>query len=233
MISCNIIQKIYNKIFCKYINESYSQEGEDMILSRYFDGQLKGFYIDIGAHHPKRFSNTYIFYKRGWSGINIDAMPGSMSEFNKFRSRDINIESAISLEPSELTFNIFKEPALNTFSNELAQYRESLNLGYEVIKKIKIYTKRLDTILNDKLLINQIIDFMSIDVEGLDLEVLQSNNWDLYKPKIILIEILTSKLSDIEKDPISIYLREKKYHIYAKCVNTVFYRNDSEIDSKL
>ena len=123
MISRNIIQKIYNKIFCKYINESYSQEGEDMILSRYFDGQLKGFYIDIGAHHPKRFSNTYIFYKRGWSGINIDAMPGSMYEFNKYRSRDINIESAISLEPSELTFNIFKEPALNTFSNELAQYR--------------------------------------------------------------------------------------------------------------
>ena len=55
-----------------WINYSYSQEGEDMVLKRIFDKQTKGFYIDVGAHHPKRFSNTYNFYLKGWKGINID-----------------------------------------------------------------------------------------------------------------------------------------------------------------
>ena len=67
-----------------------------MILRRIFIGKLTGFYVDIGAHHPKRFSNTYIFYQRGWRGINIDAKPGTKEVFNKLRPRDINLEVPIS-----------------------------------------------------------------------------------------------------------------------------------------
>lgn len=87
---------IFNNLYItRFHIKSYSQEGEDMILHRIFERQCKGFYVDIGAHHPFRFSNTYLFYKRGWSGINIDAMPGSMNIFNKFRNRDINLEYGI------------------------------------------------------------------------------------------------------------------------------------------
>src|SRR5829696_7661265 len=78
-----------------YSRKSYSQEGEDLILERIFLEQKKGFYVDVGAHHPKRFSNTFLFYKLGWFGINIDAMPGSMSAFESARPRDINLEVAI------------------------------------------------------------------------------------------------------------------------------------------
>ena len=66
-----------------------------MILIRIFSNKSHGFFIDVGAHHPKRLSNTYYFYKRGWRGVNIDAMPGSMREFSKFRKRDINLEIPI------------------------------------------------------------------------------------------------------------------------------------------
>lgn len=66
-----------------FYTKSYSQEGEDMVLNRYFQGKNSGFYVDIGAHHPKRFSNTYFFYKKAWCGINIDAMLGSMDRFKK------------------------------------------------------------------------------------------------------------------------------------------------------
>jgi len=69
----------------KYALKSYSQEGEDMILRRIFEDNETGFYVDVGAHHPARFSNTNYFYKRGWRGLNIDAMPGSMSKFKKYR----------------------------------------------------------------------------------------------------------------------------------------------------
>ena len=98
----NSFKELIRSVKKKYIDgggywlKSYSQEGEDIILARIFGKQQNGFYVDVGAHHPYRFSNTYFFYKRGWKGINIDAMPGSMKIFNKYRPRDKNIEAGIS-----------------------------------------------------------------------------------------------------------------------------------------
>jgi len=86
-------QRYFPKIFYRVF--SYSQNGEDRALWRYFEGQRDGFYVDIGAHHPFRFSNTYIFYKSGWRGINVDAMPNSMRAFRRYRKHDINIECAV------------------------------------------------------------------------------------------------------------------------------------------
>ena len=83
---------LYDRAFIK----AYAQEGEDLILYRIFEQTPPGFYVDIGAHHPCCFSSTYLFYQRGWRGINIDAMPGSMDLFRRIRPRDINLESAIS-----------------------------------------------------------------------------------------------------------------------------------------
>jgi hypothetical protein len=81
----NSLTLIKNNYFDGYAIKSYSQEGEDMILQRIFENQPCGFYVDVGAHHPKRFSNTYFFYKKGWRGINIEAMVGSRQLFNKMR----------------------------------------------------------------------------------------------------------------------------------------------------
>ena len=90
----------------KQIDVFYSQQGEDIILHRMFEWQEQGFYIDVGAHHPTRFSNTYKFYKRGWTGINVDAMPGSMTAFNRLRPKDINIE----LDRDHQFFNLIVDP---------------------------------------------------------------------------------------------------------------------------
>ena len=61
----NILRRIHIFLsWSPWINYSYSQEGEDMVLQRIFAQKEYGFYIDVGAHHPKRFSNTYLFYKR-------------------------------------------------------------------------------------------------------------------------------------------------------------------------
>ncbi len=93
-----------NNIFNGHSINSYSQEGEDMVLRRLFEQKTVGYYVDVGAHHPKRFSNTYYFYKRGWRGINIDAMPGSMKLFNKMRPRDINVEIPVSSGEGEILY---------------------------------------------------------------------------------------------------------------------------------
>jgi FkbM family methyltransferase len=205
-----------------YSVKSYSQEGEDMILRRMFNDKKDGFFIDIGAHHPKRFSNTYLFYKQGWNGINIDAMPGSMKAFNKIRPKDINIECPISDTREELTYYSFNEPAINTFSKLEAEKKDGLN-NYKIIEKKKLTTSTLSDILDKNLKVGQQIDFLTIDVEGLDFKVLKSANLTKYKPKVILIETLESSLNSIVNNEISTYLASFGYSIYAKSVNTVFY----------
>lgn len=211
-----------------YSIKSYSQEGEDMILNRIFGDQIRGFYIDVGAHHPKRYSNTYYFYKRGWRGINLDAMPGSMDPFNKERPRDINVEKPISDKKEVLCYYIFNEPAYNGFSKEISLQRDGFkNYFIEATKVLE--TSTLEEILDKHLPYNQTIDFLSIDVEGLDFNVLKSNNFKKYRPKVILIEVLGSKLEDIMANEISQFLKEKGYSIYAKAVNTVFFMENNLI----
>jgi hypothetical protein len=205
-----------------FYNKSYSQEGEDMILNRIFVNINNGFYIDVGAHHPKRFSNTYFFYKKGWRGINIDAMTGSMKLFDKFRPRDINIEKPISDKKEVLEFFVFNEPALNTFSKDLYEKRilnKSYFLKYSEMKTTTTLTK----ILDEYLIESSSIDFLSIDVEGYDLKTLKSLDLKKYRPKVILVEILGCSLEEIFNSDISIFLIENKYSFHAKTGKTFFF----------
>lgn len=223
------VERLKNDIFGGYALKSYSQEGEDMILKRIFENQQNGFYVDVGAHHPKRFSNTYFFYKRGWSGINVDATPGSMEVFNKKRPRDINIEAAIAREKKELTFFIFNEPALNTFDEELARSRDREK--YSVVEERRILTRTLSEILKERLPEGQKINFLSVDVEGKDLEVLQSGDWQLLRPEYILVECLSleiSELDELKDNEVYKFLINQKYKFFAKTFNTVIFK-DSDL----
>lgn len=214
---------IKNNYFDGFSLKSYSQEGEDMILRRLFEKQKTGFYVDVGAHHPKRFSNTFFFYKKGWSGINIDAMPNSMSLFNKIRPRDINLEIPISDKKQKLKYYMFNDAALNSFSKELAEKRDGKD-DYKIISEKEMETSTLEEILKNHLPHDQEIDFMSIDVEGLDLQVLKSNNWSRFRPKFVLVEILGSSISDIANSKKYKYLTGFEYEIFSKAVNTVIFR---------
>jgi len=206
-----------------YAIKSYSQEGEDMILRRIFEGQKQGFYVDVGAHHPMRFSNTYFFYQQGWSGINLDATPGSMLPFKKMRPRDINLETAISHEPQTMTFFVFNEPALNTFDEALANQR---NTGiYRIISAEKIVTRTLAEILTEHLPRGQAIDFLSVDVEGFDLEVLQSNDWQRFRPRYILVECFGLNLETLIQDETYQFLVGQQYELVAKSANTAIFKS--------
>lgn len=201
--------------------ESYSQEGEDLVLSRIFEGKLNGFYIDVGAYHPKRFSNTYVFYLKGWRGINIDACPGSMDAFKKKRPRDINLEIGIASSSGVLEYFHFDEPALNGFSSEMSVERNEYS-EFKIIKTSKVKVDTLEHILDQYLPKNQPIDFISIDAEGLDEVVILSNNWEKYRPGFVLVEILDWH----SNHPIDQLMELRDYSFFAKTVNTIFYRNN-------
>lgn len=211
-----------------YFNLYYSQEGEDIILRKIFEGKTNGFYIDIGAHHPIRFSNTYYLYQEGWSGINIDPIPGIMERFNKIRPRDINLEIGISEKEQILTYNIFNEQALNTFNIEEAKLKDGSNSGlFYITEKKEVRTYPLSDILNQYIKENQQIDFLSIDVEGLDLEVLMSNDWTKYRPHYILVEELRTDIENIIKDSkIFAFLKEHNYSLLYRTYNTSFYKKN-------
>jgi len=196
-----------------------------MVLRSLFEGQknYKGFFVDVGAHHPYRFSNTLHFYQKGWRGINIEPTPGAIKAFNTFRSKDINLNIGISDHQGKLTFYCFNEPALNGFSKELSEERNNTSKKYKIIKEVDVETYPLSDILDKYVPAGQKIDFLTIDVEGLDLMVLQSNNWDKYKPSYILVEdkIDFTNLSDSE---VYRYLDERGYKMVAKTLRTLFFK---------
>ena len=197
---------------------SFSQEGEDGVLQRLFERKPLGFYVDVGSHHPQRFSNTYRFYLRGWNGINIDPLPGSKARFDALRGRDISLELGISDCPGELVYHAFEEPALNTFDAGVAASTDS-----GLISEARIRVCRLSDVLDQYLAPEQKIDFLSIDVEGLDLQVLRSNNWSNYRPTYVLAEALGMRdVQHVIESDLYQYMSSVGYSLFAKCVNTLF-----------
>lgn len=201
--------------------KSYSQEGEDMILNRIFEGQKSGFYVDVGAHHPRRFSNTYIFYQRGWCGINIEPNPDAIHAFQVARPRDTNLQVGVSDCNEMLTYYLFDEPALNTFDENTVLRISST--PYKLEKSIQIPVERLESILRIHLPANQIIDFLSIDVEGLDYAVLRSNDWMRFRPKCVLVEVRKKSLEEALRSEIFLFLKEQGYELFAKTFNTLIF----------
>lgn len=160
-----------------YMYTSFAQVGEDKILERYFSEKKEpGFFVDIGANHPYIYSNTYKFYLQGWRGINLDATPGTKKLFDALRPEDTTIETGISLVPSEMDFYTFENSVFNTLDKQTAEeHCRFFSINIKDVFKIK--TTTLASLLDTYLPPSQKIDFMTIDVEGLDMEVLQSNNW--------------------------------------------------------
>ena len=216
------IRQIRERWFDIYAKRSYSQEGEDMLLDRFLEDRSVGFYVDVGAHHPKRFSNTYRLYCRGWRGLNIDANPGSMTLFQKLRPRDINVEAGVSSTTQELTYYVFNDPALNTFSEALAKERE--NGAYSIVNEVRVRTEPLRQLLDAHLAAGIKIDLMTIDAEGLDYDVLQSNDWARYSPDFILVECIGAEtLEQANSHPVAEFLRNHRYAVVAKTKTTVLF----------
>lgn len=200
---------------------NYSQDGEDLIFQHIFLNKKNGFYVDIGAHHPFRFSNTYFLYMNKWRGINIDPTPGSMKLFNKHRKRDINLEIAITNSNAQHYLFQFDEPALNFISSE---GEESL-LIKDITRKYKkklIICSTLREVLNKYLFSNK-PNLLIVDTEGKDLNVLMSNDWTKYKFEVVMVEIDKYIIENIYESPTHKYLLETGYILAYKTFRNAIY----------
>jgi Methyltransferase FkbM domain len=202
---------------------SYSQEGEDLVLARILAERLveKGFFVDIGAHHPTRYSNTYYFYRRGWRGLNVDALPGTKRLFGRMRPRDITIECGVGSQSNVMSYYAFNEPALNTFSAVEAKRKDQA--PYHLVETIKIPIVPLRHILEQHMPVGTDIDFMTVDAEGFDHEIIISNDWAKYRPRVLLVELLSTELNQLDTHPTAKFLHDKGYRVIAKTFNTFFF----------
>jgi FkbM family methyltransferase len=193
---------------------SFSSAGEDMIL-RHLVGSDKrgGFYVDVGAFHPQLHSNTYFFYLQEWRGINIEARPGSKQLFDKVRPRDINLETGISAERGEITYYMIGEDStMNSFSREFLEHIQMLD---SVKREVKVPVLPLREVFERYLPPGQDIDFMNVDTEGHDLVVLESNDWERFRPKFIVVE---DEEIDAAKSPILSKMKDYNYQVCAQNV---------------
>ncbi len=203
---------------------SYSQYGEDLIIKRILGVKRSGFYVDVGAFHPIKFSNTYMFYKLGWRGINIEANSDYLNLFKQLRNRDINLNIAISDHTETLSYYKFNKQAVNTFNKEHAEsWSQQEGSILKEIVTVQAYT--LKQILDKHLKHNQKIDFMSIDVEGYDLKVLKSNDWDTYRPQLLLVEENNETIDSFKSSNVFKYLSALDYKLYCISGPTMVFKD--------
>ena len=173
---------------------SYSYGGIDSLILNIFKNKKKGFYIDIGCGHPIKNNNTYLLNKKGWYGINIDLDKENIKLFNIFRKKDLNLSIAVSDKEDEANLYFYHEKsALNTISKKNADFQKA-----KVTSIKKVRTQSINKILENSPYHNQKIDFLSIDVEGSELDILKDFNFEKYSPKVIVVEYLDLTLKKLE-----------------------------------
>ncbi len=206
---------------------SFAVHGEDLItrelLWRSGRDVSQGIYVDVGAYQPWHASNTATFYLDGWSGIAVEPNPTMAALFRQERPRDIVVEAAVAAHEGTATLYSFGAWASsNTLDPDwVSSVVSSQNV--EVEEEIAVRTITLAGLLDEYLPKGRTIDLLSVDVEGLDSEVLESNDWSRYRPSIVAVEEYDMDLSDPASSQIYRYMTPMGYHLAARAVLTNFY----------
>ena len=197
----------------------FSQFAEDVSIKRFFPKHYVGTFVDVGCFHPKKYNNTWQLYSRGWSGVNIDIDPIKIKGFDMIRPRDHNVTSAVGSKSGEIEYYTKGFYSLTTSTNE------------ELSSKRGKYTKKtttgrkLDDILEASPIFGQQIDFLTIDAEGNDFDVLTSLNFETYKPIVVAIETNENFLQDVAETNEFKFLKNHGYDLVAWCGMTIIFYN--------
>jgi len=202
----HIIQNIYFKHKNFLNKKTYSLFGEDLAALKFFKNEKKGFYVDIGCYHPTHINNTYLLYKKGWNGINIDVSQFSIDLFKFMRPDDLNYKCAVSETKKKVNLYYQKEYSQLISINKLTAKKFIKGR----LKKKIINSYSLEEILSWGKYKDYEIDFLDVDVEGADLQVLKGLNFSKRKPKLICVEI---HQKNFKKHKIYRFLIKKKYKL--------------------
>ena len=227
----HLLQNIYIKNRHLFPRNSYAMDGEDIAIEKYLKKETKGFYVDIGAHHPIQRNNTNLLFKKNWEGINVDVNEFSIDLFNFLRPKDLNIQTAVSDKEGKIAF-YYQKDFSNLSTTDINIARRHFNNDF---KKKEVKCQTIQNILDNSKYNNKKIDFLNIDVEGAELKVLKELNFKTYDPEVICVEILIYDIFDpkireieIKNNEIYKFLNLQNYkkiwsgssycsHIFIKC----------------
>ena len=179
-------------------------EEEDLIILNYFKDINDGYYVDVGCYHPVHLSNTFLLHKKGWNGVNIDISEYTIDLFNYLRPRDTNINTAVTNFDGSTKFYYQKKLSqLSSIKKNTATKRMQGKIDEKDIKAYK-----LSTILNNTKYRHKKINFLNIDAEDSDFDVLCSIDFKIYRPDMICVEIIEE---DIFESNIYRFLNELNY----------------------
>lgn len=204
---------------------SFSQAGEDRIIKCVFDYLKidKPFYIDIGAYHPTHFSNTMLFYKNGGRGINIEPNPLQIEHFYMLREEDINLNIGIGENEGMMTFYDMDVNTLSTFDKNVVKelvttYNHSIVKSFEI--PVKSFNWLLETYVQQKP-----VDLLSIDVEGMDYEIVSSISLNSFRPRVVCLETVSysTGFNGTKNSRLIELIIEKGYRLFADTyINSIF-----------
>ena len=207
---------------CYLKRAQYSQWGEDKYIFEFFKNKNYGIYLDIGCFHPFMYSNTCLLHRKGWQGINIDINPTSIDLFNIVRPKDINLCTTIS-EKKEVLSIFYDDPfsPVNTLDKKF--YENLKDDFFKDRKKLTVESKSIKEILEISK-IDKNIDFINIDVEGMDYKILKKIKLSQLKPKLIAIETQNVDGSKSENfESILKYMSENNFTIYKQVGPTTLF----------
>ena len=205
------LKKIY---YSKYSKKSYSISYVDLVIDRIFSKIKKGVYIDLGCNHPIKYNNTYLLYKRGWCGINIDSDRKSIDEFNKFRKNDHNVNALISSKNREIKYYFYHDrSALNTVDSNLVKKRKA-----KPKKILTLKSTTLNSVIKNSPFKKSKINLLSVDIENHEYEALKNFNFKKFKIDCIILELLNTKNKNIEtqNQDLKFILKSKIYKLLIK-----------------
>ena len=213
---------------------SYSQWGEDHFIENFFKNKNTGIYLDVGCFHPFKYSNTCLLFNKGWKGINIDANPTSIDLFNIARPKDINLCTAIDEKKTEFKFyfdhpfspvNTLDKQSYENFKNSYYRQWKKKSFEGDVVKIVK--SKTVDEILEISKPFSK-IDFLNIDIEGMDFTVLKQLVPKKINPKLISIETHSTENTKLRDcDLIYDFLKNSNYVVLDRAgQSTLFKLND-------
>jgi FkbM family methyltransferase len=208
----------------KFKKISYSQCGEDLIVQYIFNvlGKKNPTYWDVGAYHPYHISNTALLYENGSRGINIEPNPDSIGLFRRYRKNDINVNSGVSDKEGKGQYFCMEIPTLNTFSKSEAEH--FVNEGHKITASIELslFTMRQ---ISSQFFNNSWPDFLSLDVEGLDFDILKSIPFSEALVSVICVESISYSATrlGVKNQQLVDYLVSQGYVLYADTfVNSIF-----------
>jgi FkbM family methyltransferase len=212
-------------------HQSYSIEGEDLIIQRLLDAVVfkdpsrTGFFMDVGAFHPINHSNTYLLYRKGWRGVNVEPNPQYINDFLRERPEDVTLNVGLSDQSGKLTYHLFDEAMLNGFlPSSLVDYHVSQgrrHLGEVPVDCLSVrdFLDRYAT---------RDIDVLNLDIETYEPAVLRAWDWNARRPKLICVEIHALSVTDVMKSEITDILANQGYLLMSRVFQSAMF-----IDSKV